>query len=135
MAKAVDSGRSSESLYGEVETMMIVETDAAIQAEPSLYSLIRRAHEDFEATFRGKSSFDSVRACWTLSHDNRDRPVVRLDMEEKGDRAVGEFPVDQLWDFAQVKTRLVRVLSDLMETQSRKLLRQFQDAECVAEGA
>lgn len=115
--------------------MMTVEIDPAIQTEPDLYSSIRRAHQAFDAHFGRGPSFDSVSAVWKFGRDDGEKGCVRLEMKDDIDHAEGEFPVDQLWDSRQVRTRLIWVLSDLLQNRSRRLQKEFEAVESTSGGA
>ena len=115
--------------------MMTVEIDPAIQAEPALYSSIRRAHEEFNTYFIGRGpTFDSVSAFWKFIPDQKEKSLVRLEMKDRAEHAAREFPIDQLWDSRQATTRMTLVLRDLLQNQSRRLSKELQDMGPVAEG-
>jgi hypothetical protein len=113
--------------------MKIVEIDPAIEADPGLLGAIRSGHELFEARFGRDSS--TVSAAWAMLHDDRGRPLVRLDLSDSGDAEHRVYHLQDVDDPRRVLSRLVSAWGDLLQVQSHKLLEGMQAAATASGGS
>jgi hypothetical protein len=112
--------------------MKNTELDLAIQANPALLALVRRANELLEAEL-GRSSH-LVSASWSLACDERGRPLLRLVISDSTGRAETAFAPDGLRDDWRTQGRMIRLWGDLLQVRSHKLLDEIQAAAAGAEG-
>ncbi len=113
--------------------MKSIEIDPGIEADPSLLDPIRSGHQLFDAEL-GRPAWKDFSAEWKLLHDDRGRPLVRLEIADATDRVHAVYQADELDDPRRVKARLVWVVGDLLQIQSHRLLEKLQGATTDPEG-
>lgn len=112
--------------------MKTVVIDPAIQANPALVALVRRANELLELEL-GRSSHQ-VSASWSLAHNERGRPFLRLEISDWTGRAETTFAPDELKSDGHTQGQMIRLWGDLLQIRSHKLLDEIQAGAAGAEG-
>jgi hypothetical protein len=84
---------------------------------------IRRANHILERVI-GQSSGPEI-AAWTLSQDERKRPLLLLRLSDSSSFVEGKFDPEELEDGEQLWFRLNRLWGDLLQVQSHKQLQRL----------
>ena len=111
--------------------MKTVEIDPAIQENPALLALVRRADELLELEL-GRSS-PQVSASWSLSQNEQGNTFLRLEISDWSGRVGTSFAPDELRSDQQTKGRMIRLWGNLLQIRSHKLLDEIQVEAASAE--
>jgi hypothetical protein len=66
-----------------------------------------------------------VTADWSLTHDERNHPLLTLVLSDSAESASARFPAEELSDRYRVQARLQRLWGDLLQVRSHKQLRKL----------
>jgi hypothetical protein len=105
--------------------MKSVEIDPAIQADPALSELVRRATDVLKDAIEGSQWKDQVSASWTLLDPDTDLPNVRLRIEDDNDFIQTEFSRGELKSRDHVSMWMTRLWGDLLKRRTHKLLKDL----------
>ena len=113
--------------------MKSVEISPSIQADSRLGQLVRRATEVLERTIGPKSS-PLVSASWSLVNDERQRPLLRLEVSDfTGTPTPAVFAPDDLEDDWRTEGRMLRLWGDLLQVRSHRQLDEILNSSANPE--
>jgi hypothetical protein len=108
--------------------MKSVEIDPAIQADPALLDLVRRATELLERDILGSGWKDRVLVSWRLFGHNLDSAMLRLQIDDEDDYIETDFSPADLTNQDYVERWMRRMWGDLLQMRSHKLLEARRDS-------
>ncbi len=104
-----------------------------LSADPALKAAVDRATPILESVL-GPSA-GPVRAEWRLEHDNRDRPVILLNLSEESVTVTGFFAPDEFSWSGPLTSRFCRLWNDLLRERSQLHLDKLRSLLDELEGA
>lgn len=99
--------------------------DPKIRADQTLHREVARATELLES--EATPSSDEATADWTLTSDDRGRPVLTLTLSDFMGAVPARFAPDELGDEESLRVRLHRLWGDLLQVRTGKLIRRMQE--------
>src|SRR5690349_16481841 len=99
--------------------------DERIQRNPSLASAVSRA-ENILRDVLGASA-DHVSAEWSLSDDERGRPVIGLRLRDFTGAVESRFTPDELENATHLQIRLHRLWGDLLQDRSHRQVSKLKE--------
>ena len=105
--------------------MKVTYSDQAKAAEA--YPLLKKSTKDLTDVL-GPSA-DLVAAEWDLRQDDKGRPLYSLRISDWTGSASSSFTLDELKHSSQMHVRLYRLLGQLLQARSEKLLQELGKGE------